>query len=84
MAPGLLDPGGGLRGVTVVDVGDRDEVDVRPRQERVEELVAPAPGPDQAEPDLVVGGDGGRADARCQPTRPSRRSPPSPRRTLGA
>jgi hypothetical protein len=49
-----LDATGGLTGVMVVDVGDGDNLDVRLAEERIQELVSPAPRSDQAEPDLLL------------------------------
>ena len=51
----FLDAFGGFPGVMVVDVGDGDDLDVGLLEERIQELVSPAPRSDQAEPDLLVG-----------------------------
>ena len=51
----FLDAFGGLAGVVVVDVGDRDDLDVGLLEERIEKLVAPAARADQGEPDFLIG-----------------------------
>ena len=69
----LFDAFDGLIGVPVVDIGDRDNLDVGLLEERVQELISPAAGADQAEPDLVVGA-GARAMAGAREARRPRRN----------
>ena len=76
----FLDAFGGFAGVVVIDVGDGDDLDVGLGEERIEELIAPTPRADQAEPDFLVG-RAGRGDRRSAERASLRRPrfPPPPR-----
>ncbi len=52
----FLDPFRGLAGVPIIDVGNRDELHIGLRKERVEELSSPTACADDTQPDLSIRG----------------------------